>query len=520
MNRTITKGLTALISVGILLPFICSCSLFKKKEVLAAASDFAELLTIGDASDILKKTDGLDKDFKKSFKELFNTDSYSYEELQFDSAMMQSIEIEIDDDSVTVDKDTATCDMTFTIADHESLIGGDYEDGSALASAVGKAKTRTIDVTAEFKLIDKEWYVTNFDGEDFQDLYSFLTKIPAVGRSELLNNAGEVARSIVEDDYTLALNVAATEEDLIDLPSFLETAFDNGTPSEEDKIFRDEVLKNMIYEVDESTLQMDSRKGSVDIIISMPDYETLAGKEFKSMSEILTAVDSCPLKIYTFTCSFLRYSDGPDLSGWYVTNLHTDGFETLLSYKKFSVNLKKVDGTYKATVDITDKFVAYVSSVYGIAMPSNLDGTIVITSTLVLKDGHYEVTIDNDAFVSNIKSFVEKNIDKIIMNMLGTTSSVGLDAMAKIAGYKDYKDMRQQVLAEVTSSLETINTSGLESSGTFKLIDDKITFKSSTDTFPGVIDNYGVITVTAPVNDPDAKKLLGSDTITLPFKKA
>ena len=171
-------------------------------------------------------------------------------------------------------------------------------------------------------------------------------------------------------------------------------------------------------------------------------------------------------------------------------------------------------------MDVTDKFIAYVESEYGISMPSDLEGRIYINCTLVLKNGNYEVTVDRDAFVANIKTFVEANIDKIIMNMLGTTSPVGLDALAKIAGYKDYADMRQSVLTEVTTNLETINTSGLESSGTFTLDEDKITLKSSTDTMPGTIDSYGVITITSPVNDPDAKKLLGSDTVTLAFKKA
>ena len=133
--------------------------------------------------------------------------------------------------------------------------------------------------------------------------------------------------------------------------------------------------------------------------------------------------------------------------------------------------------------------------------------------------GKYTVTVDRDVFVGNIKTFIETNIDKIIMNMLGTSSSYGLDALAKIAGYKDYADMRAQVLAQVTANLETINTSGLESSGTFTLNDNAVTLKSATDTMPGTIDNYGNITVTSPVNDPDAKKLLGSDTVTMEFKK-
>ena len=183
--------------------------------------------------------------------------------------------------------------------------------------------------------------------------------------------------------------------------------------------------------------------------------------------------------------------------------------------------MKSIDGTYKASLDITDKFVAYVASEYNISMPSDLEGRIMINSTLVLKDGKYQVTIDRDAFVANIKTFVETNIDKIIMNMLGTTNSYGLDALAKIAGYKNYADMRQSVLNDVTASLETINTSGLESSGTFTLVDDAVTLKSSAnDTMPGTIDSYGTITVTSPVNDADAKKLLGTDKITLAYKKA
>ena len=136
-----------------------------------------------------------------------------------------------------------------------------------------------------------------------------------------------------------------------------------------------------------------------------------------------------------------------------------------------------------------------------------------------VKNGQYEVTVDRDAYIKNIKTFVENNIDKIIMNMLGTTSSFGLDALAKVAGYADYADMRQQILNQVTDSIESINTSGLESTGTFTVNDNLVTFKSPTDTFTGTLDNYGDLTVISPVNDPDARKLMGSDTVTLVFKK-
>ena len=182
--------------------------------------------------------------------------------------------------------------------------------------------------------------------------------------------------------------------------------------------------------------------------------------------------------------------------------------------------MKTVDGTYKSSMDITDKFINYISKEYNVSIPSDCEGRIYIRSTMVLKNSKYEVKIDRDAFVADIKAFVEKNIDKIIKNTLGTTSSVGLDAMAKIAGYKDYADMKQKILDQVTASVATINTSGLESKGTYTVSGNNITFKSATDTMPGTVDSFGDITVTAPVSDPDAKKLLESDKITMIYKKA
>ena len=92
--------------------------------------------------------------------------------------------------------------------------------------------------------------------------------------------------------------------------------------------------------------------------------------------------------------------------------------------------------------------------------------------------------------------------------------------MAKIAGYKDYADMKQKILEQVTTSVESINTSSLESSGTYTVSGNNITFKSAADIMPGTVDNFGNITVEAVVKDPDAKKLLESDKITMIYKKA
>lgn len=520
MDRTVYKKLTAILVFITLIPIMCSCSFVKKGEVITAATEFGEALQTGKATSILKKTDGLDKEYKKLIKSFLNTDSISSEGQLYITHMLGSLNFIIDGDSVTVDKDTATAVMTFTLTDYEALNGGDYKDIDALCSAIDNGPVKTIEITVEFKEIEKNWYVTNFDDEGFKNILSFYTNpMPAIGRSTLLADAALIAESVVKDEPPLAINLAASGEitgEPVDMPSYLNSLFDvNGDPSDEDKAFRAAVLSTMTYEVDESTLQIDPRNGSVDIKITMADYTTLADKTFKKASDIAPAVQACPTITYTYTCHFIRIGDQ-----WFATDLNSSDFAQFLLYKKFSVSMKNIDGTYQASLDITDKFIAYVASTYQISMPSDLEGRIVINSTLTLKDGKYEVTIDRDAFVANIKTFVETNIDKIIQNMLGTSNSLALDGLAKVAGYKNYEDMRQSIMNDVTSSIETINTSGLESSGTFTLVDDAVTLKSSAnDTMPGTIDSYGTITVTSPVNDADAKKLLGSDKITLEYKK-
>ena len=208
---------------------------------------------------------------------------------------------------------------------------------------------------------------------------------------------------------------------------------------------------------------------------------------------------------------------GPD---WFITNLDSVNFGGLLSYKKFTISLNSVDGTYKATKDITDQFIKYISKEYSVNIPSGCEGKINIKSTMELKNGKFEVKIDRDAFVSDIKSFVEKNIDRIIQNTLGTSSSVGLDAMAKIAGYKDYADMKQKILEQVTANVALIDTSSLESSGTYTVNGNNITFKSATDTTVGTIDNFGSITVEAKLTDSEARKLLEADKILMTYQKA
>ena len=502
-------------AIVILLPMFSSCSLFKKKAVLEAVNNFCTEISTGDAGAILRKTDGLERDYKKSFKELLSSDKYSEEELVFNQHMIASISAEVDEKSVKIEKDSATVDIAFSIADLGKLENGDYRDISALGTAVDNAATRSIEVTAELKEIEKEWYVTNFDDEEFKDLFSFYGKMPAIGRGTLIDTATQLAKSIVDDESGVPLVLAGPNASE-NVKQAIKDAFDvDVKPTDEQKAFQAAVRNNMSYMVDVSSVEINGTTGSVEIQLTRPNFEVLSGKTFKTIPEIEKAVNDCEPITYYYVCRLER--TGAD---WNITNLDSVEFTGLLTYKKFQISLNSVDGTYKSTMDITDKFIRYISKEYNVSVPAGCEGKIYIRSTMVLKNGKYEVTIDRDAFVSDIKSFVEKNIDKIIQNTLGTTSSVGLDAMAKIAGYKNYADMKQKILDQVSSNVESIDTSSLESKGTYTLSGNNITFKSGTDTMPGTIDNFGNITVDARVTDPDAQKLLEATTIKMTYNKA
>ena len=515
MKINIKEKTAVILVAAMLLPVLSSCSLFGKKAVLTAAGDFGEVIKTADASDILRKTDGTGRDYKKSFKELLDHKNYTEEEVSFSEHMVSSIEYTVDEKSVKIEKDKATVGMTFSVADLDALKKKDYKDIDDLTSAIDGASKRDIEVTTELKKIDKEWYVTNFDDGEFKDLFSFYGNMPVIGRATLIETAGKLAETIKNDDSGVAIYLAgsnATPETIQAVKEYFDV---DGNPTKEDNAFRAAVRDGMSYEIDETSVVIEGKKGSVNIILRRPNFEVLAGKNFSSIPEIEKAVKECEIINFEYKCELER--NGTE---WFVTNLDSVSFGGLLSYKKFKISMKSVDGTYKSTMDITDKFIKYISNEYKVSIPSDCEGRIYIRSTMVLKNGKYEVRIDRDAFAADIKSFVEKNIDKIIKNTLGTTSSVGLDAMAKIAGYKDYADMKQKILDQVTASVATINTSGLESKGTYTVSGNNITFKSATDTMPGTVDNFGDITVTAPVSDPDAIKLLDSTSVQMTYKKA
>ena len=409
MNKNIKSKTAIILVAAMLLPFASSCSLFGKKAVINAVTEFGDAIKTGDASDILHKTDDISREYKKSFKELLDLKNYTEEESAFATHMISTVEYTIDEKSIKINKDKATAGITLSIADLEELKKKDYKDITDLTSAVDSATKKETEITLELNKVDKEWYVTNLEDNEFREFFSFYGSMPVIGRATLIDTAGKLAAAIKNDDSGAAIYLAgsnATPETIQAVKEYFDV---DGNPTKEDNAFRAAVRDGMSYEIDESSVVIEGNNGSVNIILRRPNFEVLAGKNFSSIPEIEKAVKECEIINFEYKCDLER--NGTE---WFVTNLDSVSFGGLLSYKKFKISMKSVDGTYKSSMDITDKFINYISKEYKVSIPSDCEGRIYIRSTMVLKNGKYEVKIDRDAFAADIKSFVEKNIDKII----------------------------------------------------------------------------------------------------------
>ena len=180
-------------------------------------------------------------------------------------------------------------------------------------------------------------------------------------------------------------------------------------------------------------------------------------------------------------------------------------------------------GTYVAEVDVTDEFNTQIEANVGAGSTNGMTGSIIALVNMELnKDGTYSIGIDRDVFAQTIYDYADTNIDKLITNFLGVSSTDQIELLVKLAGYKDYADMRSQLLGQVTDMLGGLSTSGLDRDGDYTVSGSTITFfgddnTKTTDDITGSIDTYGKITVTAPITDPDAAMLFGADEITLVF---
>ena len=169
--------------------FSCaSCALFgpNKKEIVEAADTFAGTLLKQDAGKIIKlTTEDEDSDVAEALEMIFDEDTLSDDQKKFVDAVSDTITYEVDEESVEINKDEASADVTFTMVDYEKALDGDFEDIDAVLDALEDCDdTKEVEVTLEFEKDDDEWLVSNIDDDSFGDIFDFyiyeLNLTPAV----------------------------------------------------------------------------------------------------------------------------------------------------------------------------------------------------------------------------------------------------------------------------------------------------------------------------------------------------
>ncbi len=175
LKNQMKKAVSVLLSGAIVFGFT-GCLDFGggKKAVIEAAGELAENMAAADASKLIKNST-LDKksDEAVALTELLSADYSSDDEKAFYKAVEATIEYEVDEESVSVNKGEASIDIVFTICDYAKVLQDDYTNIDDLTAAVKKAKTTEVKFTAEFVKEDKEWIPDNVGSKKFLKLYDY-----------------------------------------------------------------------------------------------------------------------------------------------------------------------------------------------------------------------------------------------------------------------------------------------------------------------------------------------------------
>ena len=154
-----------------------SCALFgtNKKEIIEAADTFAGTLLKQDAGKIIKlTTEDEDSDVAEALEMIFDEETLSDDQKKFVDAVSDTITYEVDEESVEINKDESSADVTFTMVDYEKALDGDFEDIDAVLDALDDCDdTKEVEVTFEFEKDDDEWLVSNIDDDSFGDIFEF-----------------------------------------------------------------------------------------------------------------------------------------------------------------------------------------------------------------------------------------------------------------------------------------------------------------------------------------------------------
>ena len=446
MKTNITKIFSLTVAAAITTS-CASCSMIpgmgssaKTEDIVDAADAFASALVKCDAGKIIKLTnEEKDSDAAEDLEVLFGNEDYTDEQIAIADAVAGTIEYEIDEDSVKIDKDEASVDVTFTMADYEAVLEGKFSDADEAVAAISDCDdTSEVEVTFEFALEDDEWLISNLGDKAYSKLYSFYgSQVEFMPEFEILTSF------IDQDDYgtTIAMTVAFSE----DISEYAD-GFDFDVYLDGELAYEDH---------DAPTIQ-----GEYINCILWDSIGLVSGS-------------------YTFT---LRY-DGEEIVSESIVLDNTNSGSGVDPDIQGDVYLCEMEfGEY------LEEFL--VASGYDI----DFEGQLTVWLELTLyDDGTYKIAPDLVNFEANLEEYMTNNMTD--ENLIAFS---GYSSMAEVEEYADSNEISVDTLKEmiidsmVSSSIA--NVAEESDQGTYLVSGDSISFDSSiVSDFEGTIGDGNMI---------------------------
>lgn len=176
------KLMSAALAAAMLLS-ASSCSLIgqdnKKEEdpddIIDLAEDFAKSVVTADADKILKNFEDVDDDDAEKFKEDLSLDDQDEDNVYLKEYIASTMEYEVDEDSVEIKNDKASCDVYFTIVDYMDSTGdlaGEVNEFYDVLLACGSTIKYT--VALDFVYEDGEWILLPECFDDLDKLFTYV----------------------------------------------------------------------------------------------------------------------------------------------------------------------------------------------------------------------------------------------------------------------------------------------------------------------------------------------------------
>ncbi len=454
-SLTVAAAITASCASCSLIPGMGSSA--KTEDIVDAADAFAKVLVSCDAGKIATYTnEEKDSSAVEDLEAILSSEDYTDEQMDIAEAVADTIEYEIDEESVKIDKDEASVDVTFTMVDYEAVLSdGKFTDVDEVIDAISDCDdTIETEITFEFALEDKVWLISNLGDKAYGKLYSFYgIEVDLMPDFEILTSF------IDQDDYgtTIAMTVAFSE----DISEYAD-GFDFDVYLDGELAYEDH------------------------------DAPTIQGEYINC---ILWDSNGLVSGSYTFT---LRY-DGEEIVSESIVLDNTNSGSTVISGDPTDAE----GDVYLCEMDFGDFLADYlVDSGYDV----DLEGSLIIWLELTLyEDGTYTLIPDANTFEGDLEEYLINNMTD--QNLI---AFAGVSSMEELEEYADSNEMSIDSLREllidsmVSSTVEAIAED--TDQGTYTISGDSISFDSSLmNDFEGTIGDGNMISFVndyfSPAND-------------------